>query len=158
MSDSQTNSQTAPAPQLQVKFQYLKDLSFEHPQGCEALVNLGQVQPKFNVNIDVKVNKLPPENHFDVHLILNAQATANDAVLFIAEVTYAGVFALQNMNPEQSQYVTLVECARLLFPFARSYLAQMTREAGFPPMMLDMVDFHAMFVQKMQPQGQPAAA
>ena len=97
------------------------------------------------------------ETDFEIELKLDATATREDETLFIAEVTYAGVFRIQNVPKEHMQPIVLVECPRLLFPFARQILADATRQGGFPPLMIDPVDFAALYRQRMAQTSAPAA-
>lgn len=131
-------------PPLQLNVQYTKDLSFEVPGAPEIYVSLKE-QPRVDLTLDVQARALPGAgNVFEVSLQIRADAKAQDQACFIAELSYCGVFTL-NVPQEQLEPVLLVECPRLLFPFARNILAEVTRDGGFPPVMLAPIDFVALW-------------
>jgi preprotein translocase subunit SecB len=140
-----------PAPQMKILGQYLKDLSFENPNAPQSL-NTQANQPEISISVNVNARTLSPTD-FEVELHLDAKASHNDKVVFAAELLYAGVFRLENIPQEALHPVVLIECPRMLFPFARQVLADATRNGGFPPLMLDPIDFAAMY-QKRLAQGQ----
>ena len=141
----------SPAPQMKILGQYLKDLSFENPNAPQSL-NTQANQPEISISVNVNARTISPTD-FEVELHLNAKASHNDKVVFAAELLYAGVFRLENIPQEALHPVVLIECPRMLFPFARQVLADATRNGGFPPLMLDPIDFAAMY-QKRLAQGQ----
>jgi len=140
-----------PAPQMKILGQYLKDLSFENPNAPQSL-NTQANQPEISISVNVNARTLSPTD-FEVELHLDAKASHSDKVVFAAELLYAGVFRLENIPQEALHPVVLIECPRMLFPFARQVLADATRNGGFPPLMLDPIDFAAMY-QKRLAQGQ----
>jgi preprotein translocase subunit SecB len=140
-----------PAPHMKILGQYLKDLSFENPNAPQSL-NTQANQPEISISVNVNARTLSPTD-FEVELHLDAKASHNDKVVFAAELLYAGVFRLENIPQEALHPVVLIECPRMLFPFARQVLADATRNGGFPPLMLDPIDFAAMY-QKRLAQGQ----
>jgi len=140
-----------PAPQMKILGQYLKDLSFENPNAPQSL-NTQANQPEISISVNVNARTISPTD-FEVELHLDAKASHNDKVVFAAELLYAGVFRLENIPQEALHPVVLIECPRMLFPFARQVLADATRNGGFPPLMLDPIDFAAMY-QKRLAQGQ----
>ncbi len=142
-----------PAPRFQALAQYIKDLSVENPNSPESM-RAGQ-QPKIDINVSVAVNP-KPENTNEVVLKLEAKAGSGKDMLFAVELAYAGLFRAENMTQEQTQVALMIEGPRLLFPFAREILANATRQAGFPPLMLDPVDFLALYRQRAM-QAQQAA-
>ena len=118
-------------PQLNVLAQYTKDLSFENPGLFTAQEGAGA--PEIELGIDVRVEPGPPEqNIFGVDLKLNARAKRQDTVVFIVELVYSGVFQLQNATQADAEPMLLIECPRLLFPFARRIVAEVTRDGGHP--------------------------
>ncbi|MCX8506206.1 MAG: protein-export chaperone SecB, partial [Alphaproteobacteria bacterium] len=126
-----------------VNFQYVKDLSFENPFAPDSLV--GQKEsPDVGVQVNVAARPLAGD-HYEIELKILAKAEANESTIFIAEVTYAGVFTLNNIPEEHVQPLLLIECPRFLFPFARAILADVTRDGGFPPLMIQPVDFLALY-------------
>ena len=133
------------APRFQALAQYIKDLSVENPNAPASL--RGGQQPKIDINVAVGVNQAP-ENTSEVVLKLEAKAGSGKDTLFAVERADAGVFRVENMTAEQSQVALMIEGPRLLFPFAREILANATRQAGFPPLMLDPVDFLALYRQR----------
>ena len=129
---------------VSVNAQYLKDLSFESPRAPEVFRQAGQQAPRVQVNVDVKARTIA-QDQYEVTLILNAEAKANDAVAFVAEAEYAGLFAVQGLTQEQLGPFLLIECPRLLFPFLRQIIADATRNGGFPPLMIAPIDFLALY-------------
>lgn len=146
-----------PAPGSQPNFkilgQYLKDFSFENPNAPASLAPQ-QSQPDINISVNVNARNLGP-NDYEVELHLNAKATGGGRVVFAAELLYAGIFRLENFPQKLLQAAVLIECPRMLFPFARQIIADATRNGGFPPLMLDPIDFASMYQQRMK--QQPAA-
>jgi preprotein translocase subunit SecB len=165
MADSSNNGGQAPAaapiqtqPGIHVLGQYVKDLSFENP-GAPQSLRPNEKAPKLDVNVNVNVRA--QQTDFEVELKLEARAARGDDTLFIVEVIYAGLFQIRNVPTEHVQPLLLVECPRLLFPFARQIVADATRQGGFPPLMIDPVDFTALYRRRMAELGaqqQPPAA
>ena len=153
MADTSSNGGKAqPAPQAQqpgihVLGQYIKDLSFENP-GAPRSLRPSDKAPKLDINVNVNARP-QSENEFEIELKLEAKATRGDDTLFIAEVTYAGLFQIRNVPQEHMHPLLLIECPRLLFPFARQIIADATRQGGFPPLMVDPIDFAALYRQRM---------
>lgn len=139
------------APPVQVNAQYIKDLSFEAPAAPGIFQLMQQQQPEINVNINVDTAKFE-ETVFEVVLTIAADAKVGEETAFILELEYAGVFTL-NCPPEHLQPLIFIECPRLLFPFARAILADVSRDGGFPPLMLGSVDFVAMFQRELEQQA-----
>ena len=139
-------------PQLSILAQYVKDLSFENPH-APASLRPREKSPEIDININVNPRTIS-ETDYEVELKLDATAKDGDEALFTAELVYAGVFRLSGMPQEMLQMAVLIECPRLLFPFARQILADATRNGSFPPLMIDPVDFAALFQQKMAQQQQ----
>ena len=154
---------SAPAPEpgqqpsLRILGQYLKDFSFENPNAPQSLAPQ-QNQPDINIAVNVNARNIGP-NDFEVELHLDAKATGEGKVIFAAELLYAGIFKLENYPANILQAAVLIECPRFLFPFARQVLADATRNGGFPPLMLDPIDFVAMYQRRIatQQQGQAQA-
>lgn len=134
-------------PTLNVLAQYVKDLSFESPGAPNSLRGREQA-PGININVNVNANPLS-EKEFDVNLSLNARAGFDKDVLFNVELVYGGVFRIEGFPQEHMLPLLFIECPRLLFPFARQIIADATRNGGFPPLMLDPIDFAQMFQQKI---------
>jgi preprotein translocase subunit SecB len=161
-------SETPPAqPPLVLNIQYTKDLSFEVPN-APAIYTVLRTAPQVNINLDVQVRRIQEDQSvFEVTLAARAEATMPPAagtngaapaekpmVVFLADLAYAGIFTLNNIPENQQEPVLLVECPRLLFPFARNILADVTRDGGFPPVMLGPIDFVGLW-QSRRAQMQP---
>jgi len=145
-------------PQLSMIAQYIKDLSFENPNAPRSLMAGGQ-QPQINIQINVEGKPLS-DTDFEVTLRLEAKAELNEELMFGLELDFAGLFRFGNVPPEAMNAIVLIECPRLLFPFAREIVATTVRNGGFPPMLLDPVDFAALYRQRMSqmpPGEQPVA-
>ena len=132
---------------LGVIAQYVKDLSFENP-GAPATLQPRQKAPQLNISIGVQPKQLSATDH-EVELKIDARAVDGETVLFAIELVYAGAFRLTNVRPEDVAPITMVECARLLFPFARQILADASRNGGFPPLLLDPIDFVGLYRQRL---------
>ena len=148
-------------PQLNVLVQYVKDLSFENPNAPHSLQQeQQQQQPAINIQINVNATPLS-ESDIEVVLKLEGKAETAGKILFAFDLSYAGVFRIQNVPQESVHAVVMIECPRLLFPFAREIVANSVRNGGFPPLMLDPVDFVSLYRQRMsemQPQVGEAPA
>jgi preprotein translocase subunit SecB len=140
------------AASLNVLAQYIKDLSFENPNAPNFTLRPDQA-PALNVQINVNAKPLS-QTDFEVELTIEGRAEVEKLVMFAIEVVYAGVFRIQNVPQESTHALVLIECPRLLFPFARQIVADTVRDGGFPPLMLDPVDFAALYRQRMAQQGQ----
>ena len=145
-----TNGNGAPVeqapPQLNVLAQYTKDLSFENPNAPGSLAPQQQ-QPAINIQINVSANNLS-ENEFEVTLSVEGKAENAGNVMFSFELAYAGVFRIVNVPKENLHPLVMIECPRLLFPFAREIVATAVRNGGFAPLLLDPVDFVALYQQR----------
>ncbi len=151
-------------PPLVVNIQYVKDLSFEVP-GAPQIYSQLRGQPQVNINLDVQARRVQEgQSVFEVALVIraeahepsqgNGQTAAVPATVFVAELTYAGVFTLNGLPDNAVEPVLLVECPRILFPFARNILADVTRDGGFPPVLLQPIDFVALWqARRAQAQG-----
>ena len=135
------------APSLNVLAQYVKDLSFENPGAPQSLINREKA-PEISINVNVNANPIA-QSDFDVVLTLSATAKAADKTVFNVELVYGGVFRIANFPQEHMLPLLFIECPRLLFPFARQVVADATRNGGFPPLMIDPIDFAQMFQQRM---------
>ncbi len=130
-------------PRLNVLAQYVKDLSFENPDAPNSL-RMREQPPRINIGINVAANQLS-ETDVEVVLKIDAKANESERALFAIELSYAGVFRILNVPADQVRAVVMIECPRLLFPFARQVVAEATRDGGFPPLMIDPVDFAALY-------------
>jgi len=148
-------AQPAAQPSLRVLGQYLKDLSFENPSAPQSL-GPQEAAPEISIGVNVNARNLAPTD-FEVELQLDAKAQAQGKVIFAAEMKYAGVFRLENFPANMMHPAVLIECPRILFPFARQILAEATRQGGFPPLMLDPIDFAGMYQKRMAQQSVASA-
>ncbi len=135
------------AAQINVLAQYTKHLSFENPNAPRSLQP--SQQPAINLQINVN-SKALSETDFEIELMVEGKADAAGTVLFTFELVYAGIFRLTNVPKEAGQAVMMIECPRLLFPYAREIVSSAVRNGGFPPLMIDPVDFVSLYRQKMQ--------
>jgi len=142
-------------PQIGVLAQYVKDFSFENPNAPRSMAPSTQ-QPAISIQIGVDAAPMLGSD-VEVTLRLEGKAESQGMLLFGFELLYCGVFRIQNVPPDSLQPVVLIECPRLLFPFAREIVAAATRNGGFPPLLLEPVDFVALYRQRMAA-AQPAPA
>ena len=143
-------------PRLNVLAQYIKDFSFENPNAPRSL-GQSQQQPAINIQINVNANNVA-ENEYEVALLIEGKAENDGKVLFSFDLTYAGVFRIVNVPQENLHPMIMIECPRLLFPFAREIIATSVRDGGFPPLMLDPVDFVGLYRQNIARQAAAAQA
>lgn len=149
-------AEQAEPPRLMIQTQYIKDLSFENPRAPMSLdQSQSQQRPEIAVRVDVRAQPLQ-DTRYEVAIQLNIDAKAGEDAVFVLELTYGGVFQLLNIPKDSLQPLLLVECPRLLFPFARRIVADATRDGGFPPLMIDPIDFVALY-RRRQEQAQTAA-
>jgi preprotein translocase subunit SecB len=139
--------------QLIVNAQYIKDLSFENPRAPQSLIQQGS-QPSVDINVDVKAQNLGPEV-FEVILTINVTARADEQPVFLVELAYGTVVTVKNTPPEMLAPLILVETPRIVFPFARAVIANATRDGGFPPLMINPIDF-AELLRRQQAEAQAA--
>jgi preprotein translocase subunit SecB len=143
-------------PQLLVLAQYVKDLSFENPNAPGSLQQ--NTQPQINISVNVTAKPLSPTDA-EVELRLEGKAETAGTVMFNIELVFAGVFRIQNVPAENVNPLMMIECPRLLFPFAREIVANSVRNGGFPPLLLDPIDFVALYQQRVaQVQAPPPSA
>ncbi|MCF6343851.1 MAG: protein-export chaperone SecB [Devosiaceae bacterium] len=157
---SKTPTNEAPAsikaaPVIGLLTQYVSDLSFESPDAPESIIS-GSGTPQISISINNQVKKRD-DGSFLVELVLNAKAERDSKILFNVELSYCGVFNIQNVPDAQLAPVLMIECPRLLFPFARQILAQVTQSGGFPPIMMEPVDFAAIYRQNLEAMAKQAA-
>lgn len=141
--------QQATPPAINILTQYIKDLSFESPN-APGILRTQARGPAINIGVNVGANAIEgSEGEYDVRLTLNAKAGEGAEMMFHVELEYGGVFRLQNFQQEHLLPVLFIECPRLIFPFARQVVADVTRNGGFPPLMIDPIDFAKLFQQRM---------
>lgn len=146
---------TSPSQGFAVKGQYIKDLSFENPGSPQSLL-LANVKPNIDVHVDLKAQTLQ-ENIYEMTLHIAARATGDGKTLFLVDLAYAGVFEVTNIPTDRLEPVIMIDCPFVLFPFARRVIADVTRDGGFPPLMLDPIDFHSLYLQNQTAQKATAS-
>ena len=136
-------------PRVQIIGQYVKDLSFENPGAPMTLT----VRPAIDLGVDLQARRLDPER-YEVELKLRVSAKSDEKPVFLLELVYGGLFFIQSAPEELLQPILLIEGPHLLFPFARRIVADVIRDGGMPPLMIEPIDFAALYRAKTG-QGQP---
>lgn len=150
----QENS-SAPNASTIIRAQYIRDLSFENPNPLAVFTSENQEQPEISVGIQAKAQNLGDRN-FELVLDFNIQAKRAQDTMFIVELSYAAVVSVdESVAEENVQQTVMVDAAHLLFPFARNIIADMTRDGGYPPLMLTPIDFNNLY-QQQKSQAQTA--
>ena len=161
MSDKGNGAAAAAGAQPQVKFQvlaqYMRDLSFENAvvRGT-GIMPTGQ--PDIQVQVSLDARKRETDGHYEVISKYKVESKIKDSgqMLYLVELEYGGIFLIEGLPQDQMHPFLLIECPRIVFPFARRIISDVTRDGGFPPLNLDMIDFMAMYRQQvMRQQGQP---
>jgi preprotein translocase subunit SecB len=150
-------------PQVSILAQYIKDLSVENPSAPQ--VFSWQVQPALDVQFNIGINTAGEDVH-EVILKIEVSAKSENGVHFVVDLSYAGLFGLRGLPDEALQPFLLIEAPRLIFPFARQVVAEAVSNTGFPPLLLDPIDFAAAYMAQLQaqqgqqggPAGEPAGA
>lgn len=150
MSETQTQENASSMP-IEIHSQFVKDLSFENPNAPQ-IYNTLNTPPQISVNVNVEARKLKEDRFFEVNMTVQANAqNAEGTTVFLVELTYGAVVSLSTDMPDDAiQPFLLIEVPRLLFPFARNIVADATREGGFPPLMINPVDFVALYKAGME--------
>ena len=156
MVDSNGGGAEANGPTLNALVQYAKDLSFENPNAPRSL---GPQQKPPNISIQVNVNaRQIAEADYEVELLLEGAAGEGQDTLFKFELNYAGIFRVLNIPQSDIQPVVMIECPRLLFPFARQIIADAVRNGGYPPLYIDPIDFAGLYRQRLAQAAQAPSA
>ncbi|WP_207100742.1 protein-export chaperone SecB [Paracoccus shandongensis] len=166
MADETTANGTAPAAppvRMQILAQYIRDLSFENAVATKGAPQ-GEVQPEITVQVSLDARKRAGDNQYEVISKFRVTSTnkGDNATLFLAELDYGGVFLIEGVPEDQLHPFLMIECPRMLFPFVRRIISDVTRDGGFPPFNMDPVDFVALYRQELarraqaQQQGAPA--
>ena len=143
----------AEAPGIRILAQFIRDLSFENPRAPDSLRG-GQIQPQIELGVEMNARGRE-DGFFEVDIKLSATAKRDEGAVFVVELLYGGVFQITGVTPEDMEPVLLIECPRYLFPFARRIIAEVTSEGGFPPFLLDPIDFAGVYTAR---KAQEAAA
>ena len=148
MSDDKNGAtQQAAAPGMKIINQYIRDMSFEN---IAAQKNLGgDLKPEVNVQVNLDANK-KNETGYEVALKLNVTAKSEDQPVFVLEIDYAGLFTIENVPDDQIHPFLMIECPRMIFPFLRRVISDVTRDGGFPPLNLDSMDFVQLYRNEIQ--------
>ncbi len=144
------------APQMNVLAQYTKDLSFENPNAPRSLTSQ-QGAPEISIQVNVNLRQLAASD-YEVELLLEGSAVEGANTLFRFELNYGGVFRVQNVPEQDLQPILMIECPRLLFPFAREIVANAIRGGGFPPLLIDPIDFVSLYRQRLAENENPTSA
>jgi len=132
-------------PHIGLLFQYVKDLSVENPNSPASLNWDGQ--PQVDVQVNIQVHTVSEEVN-EVEMILTTKASTDEGVLYAVELSYAGLFGIRNVPEDQAHPFLFGEAPRLIFPFARRVISDATRDAGFPPLTLEPIDFNMLYMQQ----------
>ena len=148
---TKNEEEAAPKPvKMQVLAQYIRDMSFENILAQKGIK--GEVQPEINVQVNVDGNKRPIEHQYEVIIktkILSKTKEKGEP-MFLLEVEYGGVFHVENLPDEQLHPYLMIECPRMIFPFLRRIVSDVTRDGGFPSLNLDTIDFMALYRNEVQ--------
>lgn len=144
-------------PQLRVLGQYVRDLSFENIMAQKG--GGTDVQPDVQVQVNMDAKKRPPEHQFESAIKLNitSKAKEGDAVLFALEIDYVGIFHIEDVPEDQMHPFLLIECPRMIFPFLRRIVSDITRDGGFPPLNLENIDFVQLYRAEIERRQAEAA-
>ncbi len=160
MAETNGAGQTAPQqPKMSVLAQFIRDLSFENILSQKGVS--GEVQPDVQVQVNLDAKKRSAENQYEVVMKLKVESKAKESgdMLFILELDYTGVFNIENVPEDQLHPFLLIECPRMLFPFVRRIVSDVSRDGGFPPLNLETIDFLALYrneLARRQAAKQPA--
>ncbi len=140
-----TDAQATPQIKMRVLGQFIRDLSFENVMAQKSVS--GDVQPEISVQVNLDAKKRPVEHQYEVSikLKLTSKAKGMDDVLFLCEIDYCGLFHVEGVPEDQLHPFLLIECPRMLFPFLRRIVSDITRDGGYPPVNLDNIDFVALY-------------
>ena len=139
----------APQVKMNVLGQFIRDISFENILAQKGVT--GEVQPDIQVQVSLDAKKRPTEHQFDLTMKLHitSKAKEGDDVFFVLELDYVGIFPVEGVPQEQLHPFLMIECPRMLFPFVRRVVSDITRDGGFPPLNLDQIDFVALYRQQI---------
>jgi len=147
MSENNTENKDQQQVAIAINAQFVKDISFEAPHVPQIFTEV-KTNPEINVNVDVQAGKVQ-DTVYQVGLKIKAEAKVEDKVAFLCEVEY-GCIATVQVPPEHIEPILLIEIPRLLFPFARNIIADLTRESGFPPLMINPIDFVGLYHKRLE--------
>lgn len=138
-------------PQMRVLNQFIKDLSFENIASQKG-VSAESTKPDININVNLEAKKRPADNQYDVIIKINilSKAKETEEVFFNLEMDYAGIFEINNISDDQLHPYLLIECPRIIFPYLRRIISDITRDGGYPPLSLDQIDFLSMYQAELE--------
>lgn len=142
--------------QISILGQYIKDLSFENPTPAQTIQKLSTEKPTMNINVNLNAQQLG-DDVYEVDLKITSTAVSNEETAFVVELLYSGLFGIKNLPEEQLQPFLMIEAPRQIFPFARRILSDVTRDGGFPPLMLEPIDFAGLYQQQLNAAQQKSA-
>ena len=157
MAEIENGAATPQIPQMKVLGQFIKDMSFENILARKPLS--GQVQPDIQVQVALDGRKGGTDNQYEVISKYNVTSKnkGSDDVLFVLELEYGGLFQIENIAEEQLHPFLMIECPRMIFPFVRRIVSDITRDGGFPPLNLDNIDFVQLYRQQLAQRQQEQA-
>ena len=141
----------APPPlKMQVLAQYIRDMSFENILAQKGIN--GDVQPEISVEVNIDAKKRPVENQFEIIIktAISSKTKEKGEPMFLLELEYGGIFHIENLPEDQLHPYLMIECPRMIFPFLRRIVSDVTRDGGFPPMNLEPIDFMALYRNEIQ--------
>lgn len=148
MTTENNNQAGAGTVPVGINSQYIKDLSFENPNAPQSFMSM-KTAPNVEVNVNVEAKKMN-EELFEVTLHVKANAKSEKDTIFIAELSYAALVSIQGLSDENLKPILLIEVPRIIFPFARNILADVTRDGGYPPLMINPVDFVTLYRRSIE--------
>ena len=158
MPEGGPNPGSGDSPHLRVLAQYVKDLSFENPMAA-ASASAYDTQPMIDMGVEVKSRPVGDQGDaFEVDLRINVTAKREDEVMFVVDLTYSGLFQFMNVQQIDVEPLLWIECPRLLFPFSRQVLAEITREGGYPPLLINPIDFTPLYWAELKERENRGAA
>ena len=136
-------------PKMNILAQYVRDLSFENILAQKGVD--GELNPEIQVNVNIDAKKRTTDKQFDVIIKLRVDSKSKNTnnILFVLELDYGGVFQIENVPDDQLHPYLLIECPRMLFPFLRRIVSDVTRDGGFPPLNLENIDFLKLYRQEI---------
>ncbi len=144
--EEQAEAAQPTAPRMQIVSQYIRDLSFENVAAQNNKNNSAQPDISVQVNLDARKGQ---ENQYEVIQKLTVTAKAEEETIFLLEIDYAGIFIIENISDEQLHPFLMIECPRMLFPFVRRIVRDVTADGGFPPLNVDNIDFVQLYRQEL---------
>ncbi|MEP5759792.1 MAG: protein-export chaperone SecB [Litoreibacter sp.] len=143
---AEENGAVPPQPKMQILAQFIRDMSFENIAAQKGMGE-GDTTPDIQVQVNLDAKKRTTENQYDITTKLNvsAKTKGSGAAIFLMELEYTGVFQVENVSDEQLHPFLLIECPRMMFPFVRRIVSDVTRDGGYPPLNLENIDFLALY-------------